>query len=96
MFGLDDTRDIGTEVAELRYYELRKLPTPTQQELAEREVLAKRLFGHRTEYSAADSKEILDAIRTSLYERLQATTPQEKALRLAEAEAMIEMMLTRR
>src|SRR5262249_9892698 len=53
LFGLEDTRDLETQAKEKKYDELRSLPSPTPEQLAERQALAQELFGPRA--SSLDS-----------------------------------------
>jgi energy-coupling factor transporter ATP-binding protein EcfA2 len=96
LFGLEDTRDVGTEGDELRYDHLRQLPAPTEQENEERKALAVRLFGKRAEIVGRASKAVFAALEASLSEKLKSDSPGENARRLAEAEGLIEKRLAGR
>jgi len=96
LFGLEDTRDLGTEREERRYDELRQLTSATPEEIAEREALAKRLFGEHAESLGRAAREVFAALQSSLTEKISADSAAEKARGLAEAERLIEKMLAGR
>ncbi len=93
LFGLDDTRDLGTEKDEKRYDELRLLISPTESEVAERNELATKLFGHRADNLRTATTGVFDSLKESLEEKMKSDSIEEQARRLIEAERLIEKML---
>lgn len=92
LFGLQDTRDLGTQDKEKRYDELRALSSPTAEQLAERLALAEELFGSRAASIDSTSKAIIEALRETTREEPMPSA-EERARRLAEAEKLIERTL---
>ena len=95
LFGLHDTRDLGTQAKERRYDQLRSLPSPTPEEVAERRALARDLFGSRAPSLESASTAIAEALQRKPEGDLTPSS-EERARLLAEAEKLIEKTLAGR
>jgi energy-coupling factor transporter ATP-binding protein EcfA2 len=97
LFGLADTRDLGTTRKEARYDELRRTPKDarTPEQSAAIEALAVELFGTSAPRIDASTSSVMHALQSSIVEKLGVSSEEERQQRLQEAEQLIRDTLTR-
>jgi predicted ATPase len=97
LFGLDETRDLGTEKQEARYDELLSVPKDqrTAEQDAEREKLAKALFGRRADQVESSAEAVRAALEQSLIEKLAPSTDDKLQAQLDTAHRLLRKKLER-
>jgi predicted ATPase len=97
LFGLDETRDTGTERQEARYDELRSIPNDqrTAAQEAERQELAKALFGRRAEQVESSAEALRHTLGQSLADTLVSVSHVEQQAQLDAAHRLLRKTLER-
>lgn len=96
LFGLADSRDLVTQKEEKRYDFLRSLGAPSPEQIAERESLARQLFGSRASELTSISREVYKALEASIAQNLGQSSTVEEAQKLSDAEKLIEKIIAGR